>query len=221
MTEGSTIPSPRAQTIVGAGVLLVAAGMAFGALQISGEAGYGGVGPNFLPWLVAAVLAVCGAVLLWEARSGGFRSMDAPSGAAREANGAHAGLGARADQAHHVDRRHQGDDGFGQFDLALGGGAEREAFERGFLHRFEYRRMAVAQNHRAPRADVVDVALAVGVPHVSALRPGDKARRAADGLEGAHRRIDAAGNDGLGAAKQGEVVVSRSSHGQSKGSEGR
>ena len=81
--------------------------------------------------------------------------------------------------------------------------------------------MAVAQNHRAPRADVVDVALAVGVPHVSALRPGDKARRAADGLEGAHRRIDAAGNDGLGAAKQGEVVVSRSSHGQSKGSEGR
>ena len=67
MTEGSTIPSPRAQTIVGAGVLLVAAGMAFGALQISGEAGYGGVGPNFLPWLCTVVLAICGAWLVWEA----------------------------------------------------------------------------------------------------------------------------------------------------------
>jgi len=74
------VPSPRAQTIVGAGVLLVAAGMAFGALQISGEAGYGGVGPNFLPWLCAVVLAVCGAWLVWEARTGGFRQAGDPGG---------------------------------------------------------------------------------------------------------------------------------------------
>ena len=80
MTEGSTIPSPRAQTIVGAGVLLVAAGMAFGALQISGEAGYGGVGPNFLPWLCTVVLAICGAWLVWEARTGGYREMAEASG---------------------------------------------------------------------------------------------------------------------------------------------
>ena len=74
------VPSPRAQTIVGAGVLLVAAGMAFGALQISSEAGYGGVGPNFLPWLCAVVLAVCGAWLIWEARTGGFREAADPGG---------------------------------------------------------------------------------------------------------------------------------------------
>lgn len=80
MTEGSTIPSVRAQTIVGAGVLLVAAGMAFGALQISGSAGYGGVGPNFLPWLCAVVLAVCGVWLVWEARTGGYRAMSEASG---------------------------------------------------------------------------------------------------------------------------------------------
>ena len=77
------IPSPRAQTIVGVGVLLVAAGMAFGALQISSEAGYGGVGPNFLPWLCAVVLAECGAWLVWEARTGGFREASDPGGAPR------------------------------------------------------------------------------------------------------------------------------------------
>ena len=41
------------QTLVGVGVLLVGAGLAFGALSIPSEAGYAGVGPNFLPWLVA------------------------------------------------------------------------------------------------------------------------------------------------------------------------
>ncbi|MDB5966276.1 MAG: conserved hypothetical rane protein, partial [Polaromonas sp.] len=45
--------------------------------------GYGGVGPNFLPWLVSIVLVVCGALILWEARTGGFRELETPSGAAR------------------------------------------------------------------------------------------------------------------------------------------
>ena len=82
-TEAGSIPSPRWQAAVGAAVVLVAAGMALGALQIPGDAGYGGVGPNFLPWLVAAVLALCGCVLLWESLSGGFRAMEEPNGAAR------------------------------------------------------------------------------------------------------------------------------------------
>jgi putative tricarboxylic transport membrane protein len=80
MLDGSTIPSARAQTVVGVGVLLVALGMAFGAFQISGDAGYGGVGPNFLPWLCTVVLAACGAWLVWEARTGGFRDMAGASG---------------------------------------------------------------------------------------------------------------------------------------------
>ncbi len=74
------IPSPRAQTVVGAGVLVVAMGMAFGAFHIPGDAGYGGVGPNFLPWLCAVVLAVCGIWLVWEARTGGFRGAADPGG---------------------------------------------------------------------------------------------------------------------------------------------
>jgi len=69
------------QTLVGVGVLLTGLALAFGAISISSEAGYGGVGPNFLPWLVSIVLTLCGGWIIWEARSGGFRELDAPSGA--------------------------------------------------------------------------------------------------------------------------------------------
>jgi putative tricarboxylic transport membrane protein len=70
------------QTQIGAGTLVVGLLLAAGATQIKSEAGYSGVGPNFLPWLVGVVLIVCGALLVWEARSGGFREMEEPSGAA-------------------------------------------------------------------------------------------------------------------------------------------
>lgn len=70
------------QTLIGVGVVLVGAGLAVGALSISSTAGYGGVGPNFLPWLIAVALLLCGGFIVWEARSGGFRSMDEPTGAA-------------------------------------------------------------------------------------------------------------------------------------------
>jgi putative tricarboxylic transport membrane protein len=82
--ESSVSPQPAAtwpQTLVGTGVLLTGLALAFGAIGISSEAGYGGVGPNFLPWLVSGVLTLCGAWILWEARTGGFRELDAPSGA--------------------------------------------------------------------------------------------------------------------------------------------
>src|SRR5256884_2627593 len=62
--------------------------LAFGALQIPSDSGYGGVGPNFLPWLCAVVLAVCGAWLVWEARTGGYREASAPGGHPRADIGA-------------------------------------------------------------------------------------------------------------------------------------
>jgi putative tricarboxylic transport membrane protein len=78
-----TVSSGRAlnQTLVGAGALLVGAVMAYGASAIPAHAGYAGVGPNFLPWVVSVVLLVCGGWLIIEARTGGFRDMDEPSGA--------------------------------------------------------------------------------------------------------------------------------------------
>ncbi|GAA0753852.1 tripartite tricarboxylate transporter TctB family protein [Ideonella azotifigens] len=72
----------RPQMLVGAGVIVLGGVLAVGALAIPANAGYAGVGPNFLPWLVAVALLACGVGLVWQARRGGFRAMETPSGAA-------------------------------------------------------------------------------------------------------------------------------------------
>ncbi|MEP6876090.1 MAG: tripartite tricarboxylate transporter TctB family protein [Burkholderiales bacterium] len=69
------------QTLVGAGTLATGAMLVIGALSIKSDAGYSGVGPNFLPWVVGLALLACGAFLVYEARSGGYREMEEPSGA--------------------------------------------------------------------------------------------------------------------------------------------
>ena len=70
------------QTLVGVGTLATGAMFVAGALTIKSDAGYSGVGPNFLPWVVGLALLACGAGLIYEARSGGYREMEEPSGAA-------------------------------------------------------------------------------------------------------------------------------------------
>jgi putative tricarboxylic transport membrane protein len=71
------------QTLVGLGTVLISGVLVLGATQISSDAGYGGVGPNFLPWVVGLALLVCGGFLVWEAQSGGFRELEEPSGGER------------------------------------------------------------------------------------------------------------------------------------------
>ncbi len=71
------------QVAVGGGVALLGLALAAGAIVIPSVAGYGGVGPNFLPWVVAISLIVCGGLIVREALTGGYRAMDAPSGAAQ------------------------------------------------------------------------------------------------------------------------------------------
>ncbi|OYQ40099.1 tripartite tricarboxylate transporter TctB [Rhodoferax sp. TH121] len=66
----------RQQTALALGVLLIALGLASGAWVIPSEAGYAGVGPDFLPWVVSVALLLCGGFLLWEARTGGFRDLE-------------------------------------------------------------------------------------------------------------------------------------------------
>jgi putative tricarboxylic transport membrane protein len=82
--DPSTVSSERwPQFAIAVGVLAVAAMLAVGAAGIPGEAGYAGVGPNFLPWVMAAALATCGVWLLALAWRGGWPDMEAPSGAER------------------------------------------------------------------------------------------------------------------------------------------
>ena len=84
-----TVPTPdpvnhqAGQTAVGVGVLAVAVVMAWGATHIPADAGYAGVGPNFLPWVVTVALVICGAMLVWQARTGGYQHMSEPSGASK------------------------------------------------------------------------------------------------------------------------------------------
>ena len=72
--------SPYLQALVGVGVLLLALGLALGAWFIPSNAGYAGVGPDFLPWLVSCALALCGIFLIRKARRGGFLHMEEHDG---------------------------------------------------------------------------------------------------------------------------------------------
>jgi putative tricarboxylic transport membrane protein len=84
MTTSSSAPQvARVQTLVGAGIVLTGLALGAGAISIPSNAGYGGVGPNFFPWVIACVLVICGVLIVREARSGGFRQLDAPSGSER------------------------------------------------------------------------------------------------------------------------------------------
>ncbi len=73
--------APGPQTLIGVGLLAVAAVFITGAIDFPSSAGYSGVGPNFLPWVVGCVVLVCGVLVIWQARTGGYRDMEEPSGA--------------------------------------------------------------------------------------------------------------------------------------------
>ncbi len=71
------------ESAVGVGCLLLGIGIGVGAIGISGDAGYGGVGPNFLPWVVGIALCLCGIGLVWQAQRGGWHARAEPEGAAK------------------------------------------------------------------------------------------------------------------------------------------
>ena len=60
---------------IGAAILALSAFFVAGIPGISGDEGYAGLSPRFMPTLVAIGLAVCGALLLWQGLRGGFRNM--------------------------------------------------------------------------------------------------------------------------------------------------
>ncbi len=127
----------------------------------------------------------------------------AAGGGAGQADGRHRGLSAGADEAHFFDGGIAGGDALGEIGLGGRGGAEAGRVARGALNGFDDRRKGVAQNHRAPGAEVVDVAIAVGVVEVCALGALNEGRRATHGAKGAHGRVDAAGKEALGALLEG------------------
>ncbi len=73
--------APGPQTLIGVGLLAVAAVIIAGAVGFPASTGYSGVGPNFLPWVVGCVVLLCAVLVIWEARTGGYRHMEEPTGA--------------------------------------------------------------------------------------------------------------------------------------------
>jgi len=73
--------APAAQWLLGLGILIIGFAMVVASTMIPSDAGYAGLGPDFLPTLVGVVLSLCGVFVVWEALSGGFRNMEAPDGA--------------------------------------------------------------------------------------------------------------------------------------------
>src|SRR5262249_17046334 len=118
----------------------------------------------------------------------------APGETARQANPAHGRLGPRANHAHHLDTRNQLNDQLGQLSFQLGRSAEGASFREGFTDRLKDAWMVVAQDERAPRADKIEITIAVDIKEIRSFASGDEKRLASDSAEGPGRTVHAAGN---------------------------
>ena len=119
----------------------------------------------------------------------------ASGGAPGQAHGAHHRFGAGGYEAHLFDTRIGGDHLLGQFDLHGGRRPEGRAAFRGFGHGLDHVPVGVAQYQRAPRADEIQVPVAVHVDHMGAVAASNHGRRAPDALERPHRGTHSAGQD--------------------------
>jgi hypothetical protein len=109
------------------------------------------------------------------------------------------GLGAARHEPHLLGARHRPDDFLGQLDDGLVEEHERGAVPGLALHRLHDRGMRVAEQHGPGAQQVVDVALAVGVPEVRAARVLDDELEAGGATVAAEK---APGQDAAGALEQ-------------------
>ena len=80
-----------------------------------------------------------------------------------QANRGHGRFSAAVHHAHHLDRRDGIDDFLCELHFELGRCSEARASGCDFLHRSDDFFVCMAQDHRSPRADVIDVSVAVDV----------------------------------------------------------
>src|ERR1039458_10019055 len=112
----------------------------------------------------------------------------------RQADGRHARLGARVAHPHLLHAGHPAANHLCQRDLERVRDAEARAGFRRRLDGLDNPGMRMAEDGRPPGADVVDILIAVHVPHPRAFRFVDEERLAADGAERPHRRVHTAGD---------------------------
>ena len=122
----------------------------------------------------------------------------APAGnPARQPDGGHDGLGAGADEAHHLHFGHERADQFGEFGLHGGVGAEGQAVGGGLGNGLHHLVAGMAENQRPPRAAEVDQLGVVLRLYFYALAGLEVDGGAADPVKGADRAVHPAGDDFL------------------------
>ena len=115
----------------------------------------------------------------------------------RHAHGAHRRLGAGADEADALDRRHQLADALAEVDLERARRAEARAVARHRGQRLDQAARRVSMDERPPRHHVVDERVAVDVFDPRAGGAADEERRRVNGLERADRAVHAPWEDAL------------------------
>ena len=131
-----------------------------------------------------------------------FHQQVASGMAARQADGAHGGLGTGRNQAHHLQRGREAAEDFRQFDFSGNRRAEGKAIGGNPLYGLDDFGVRVSQAQRPPRSDIIQILPPFHVGEARAFSLGEKTRRAANGTKSAHRRIHAARDVLLGAFKQ-------------------
>ena len=110
---------------------------------------------------------------------------------AGNADGTHDRLGPRTD---HPGDFHRGDefaDEFGHLNLASRGRAVGQPLIAGLLHRLQNLRMGMPQDARPPRADIIDVLVAVHIDDTIPISARDEPRDASDRRTGTDRTVHA------------------------------
>src|SRR5210317_1880021 len=135
-----------------------------------------------------------------------------PRVAARQTNCAHGRFRTGTDHANLLDRGHELPDLFGDPGFQYAGRTETQALARSLNDGLKHFRVTVPENHRTPRAHVIDEAAAVFTLDPGTPGAFEKYRFAADTGKGAYGRIDAAGNDGLRVAEKAHDILLGTAH---------
>ena len=100
--------------------------------------------------------------------AGKFDDEIAPGGGARQADGAHGGLGARGHEPHLFESRIGLHHPFRQFHFRLAGRSKGRAGTAGLIDGLDDLRMRMPQDQRSPGTHEIDVAIAVNIENVRA-----------------------------------------------------
>ena len=109
--------------------------------------------------------------------------------AARQPNRAHRGFRARIHEPHFLDARHGLDDQLRQLIFRFRRRTKARATARRFFDRRHDARIRMPQNERPPRADVIDVAIAIDIPQIRSFTALNDNRLSADAAKRPRRAV--------------------------------